>query len=122
EVHVVDADVADAAVAVLAAPAVYQVNQRIADPLDGRDVQLHGAAMRVKAPGAQLQGALVGAGGILHAKANRTDRRAMQPREALRERIRLGVDQEVHAALAIQRHVFMAMPGYRLEAQRLEYL
>src|SRR5690606_511036 len=50
------------------------------------------------------------------------DRRAMPPREALRERIRLGVAQEVHAALAIQRHVFMAMPGYRLEAQRPEYL
>ena len=48
EVDVVDADVADAAVALLAAPAVHQIDERVADALDGRDVQLHRAAMRVE--------------------------------------------------------------------------
>ena len=95
--------------AVLAAPAIDQVDQRIADALDRRDVQFPGPAWSVEAPGAQLHRAFVGACGVVHAKRDRADARAVQPREALRERVRLGVDDEVDLALAVQRDVLVAM-------------
>lgn len=122
EVHVIDADVADAPVAFLAGPTVHQVDQRIADALDGGNVQLHRAAVRVEAPGAQFQCALVGLGGVLDAESDGTDRRTVQTGETLRERIRLGIDQEVDAALAIQRHVLVAVLGDGLEAQQFKHL
>jgi hypothetical protein len=43
-------------------------------------------------------------------------------REALRERIRLGVDDEVDLALAVQRDLLVAVRGDRREAHRLEQL
>ncbi|MNQ68008.1 hypothetical protein D3C85_825520 [compost metagenome] len=122
EIHVVDADVANAAVAFLARPAVHQVNQRIADALDRRDIQFHRSAMRIKPPRAQFQRALVCRVRILHAESDRTDRRAMQAGEALGEGVGFGVDQEVDAALAVQGHVFVAMLGNRLESQQFEHL
>lgn len=100
EVDVIDADVADGARlrAVLAAPAVDEVDQRIADALDRRDVQLHRAGLVVEAPCAEFQRVLVRLRGILHAERDRADRRAVQAREALRERIGFGVDDEVDVA------------------------
>src|SRR5690606_16399035 len=121
EIHIVDADVADAAMARFAVPAVHQVNQGIAYSLDGGDVQFHGAAARVEAPGAQFDGALVGLGGIVHPEGNRTDRRAVQPGKALGEGVRFRIDQEVDAALAVKGHVLVAVAGNGLEAQGFEY-
>jgi hypothetical protein len=46
----------------------------------------------------------------------------VQAREALRERIRLGVDDEVDVALTIQRHVLVTMPRDRGEAHLFEQL
>src|SRR5690606_19098549 len=59
KIDVVDTDVANAAMPILTLPAVNEINQRIADTLDGGNIQLHGAAARVKSPGAQLEGPLV---------------------------------------------------------------
>ena len=42
--------------------------------------------------------------------------------EVLRERARLGVDDEVDVALLVEQHVLVAVPGDRLEAQALEQL
>jgi len=44
------------------------------------------------------------------------------PREVLRERARLGVDDEVDVALLIERDILVAMLCHRLEAHRLEQL
>src|SRR5690606_3939209 len=118
EVHIVNADVADAAVAGLAMPAVNQIDQRIAYALDCGYVQLHRAAARIEAPCAQLDGALVGFGRVVHPERSRTDGWTVQARKTLAERVRLGVDQKVDAALAVQRDILVAMAGDGLEAQR----
>ena len=124
EVDVIDADVADGARlrAVLAAPAVDEVDQRIADALDRRDVQLHRAGLVVEAPCAEFQRVLVRLRGILHAERDRADRRAVQAREALRERIGFGVDDEVDVALAVHRHVLVAVARDRGETHPFEQL
>ena len=123
EVDVIDADVADGARlrAVLAAPAVDEVDQRIADALDRRDVQLHRAGLVVEAPCAEFQRVLVRLRGILHAERDRADRRAVQAREALRERIGFGVDDEVDVA-AVHRHVLVAVARDRGETHPFEQL
>jgi hypothetical protein len=96
---------------VLAAPAVHQIQQRVAHALDGGDVQFHRAGLVVEAPGAQFQRALVGHGGILHADRDRAHRRAVLAREALRKGVLLGVDDEIDVALAVQGHILGAVAG-----------
>ena len=96
---------------VLAAPAVDEVDQRVADALDRRNVEFHRARLRVEAPCAEFERPPVGERGVLDAKCDRADRRPVQPRKALREGIRFRVDDEVHAALPVQRHVLVTMPG-----------
>ena len=44
----------------------------------------------------------------------------MLAREALSERVRFGVDDEVDLALPIERHVLRPVPGDRAEAHGLE--
>jgi hypothetical protein len=124
EVDVVEADVADVAGlrAVLAGPAVHQVDQAVADALDGGDVQLAGAGLVGEAPGAQRGGALVGLLGVLHAEGDGADARAVLAREALRERIGLRIQDEVDRALAVQQHVLVAVLGHGREAHALEHL
>ena len=46
----------------------------------------------------------------------------MQAREALGERVRLGVDDEVDRALPVEHDVLVPVPGDRLEAELLEDL
>ena len=55
-----------------------------------------------------------------HAECDRADARPVLAREALREGIGLGVDDEVDLPLAIQQHVLVAVPRNRLEAHALE--
>ena len=62
----------------------------------------------------------VGLGGVLDAECDRADRRAVQAREALGERIGFGVDDEVDAALAVQRDVFVAVTRDGRETHLLE--
>ena len=73
------------------------------------------------APGAERNGALVSRLGVLHPKGNGAHAGAVLARKALRERIGLGVDDEVDAALAVQGDVFVAVPGNRLEAHAFEH-
>ncbi|MDT4831602.1 hypothetical protein FQZ97_651190 [compost metagenome] len=124
EVHVVEADVADVARlrAVLAGPAVHQVDQAVADALDGGNVQLARAGLVGEAPGAQRGGALVGLLGVLHAEGDGAHARAVLARKALRERIGFGVQDEVDRALAVQQHVLVAVLGDGHEAHALEHL
>ncbi len=123
EIDVEEADVADVARlrAVLAAPAVHQIDQAVADALDGGNVQLARAGLAGVAPGAQGQRALVGGLGVVHAEGDGADAGPVQPREALREAVGLGVDDEVDFALAIERHVLVAVARHWLEAHALEH-
>jgi len=122
EVDVIDADIADAVrrCAVLAAPAVDEIDQRITDALDGGNVQFHRAGLVVEAPCAEFERALVCLRRVLNTERDGADRRAVQTREALCERIGFGVDDEVDLALAIQRHVFVTMLRDSREAHLLE--
>src|SRR5471032_753959 len=85
EIDVIDADVADAALlrAILAAPAVHEVNQRIADSLDRGNIQFHRAGFIVEAPSAEIERAFVGLACIGDPEGDRADRRAVQTRKAL---------------------------------------
>ena len=115
--QVLEVDVVDrAALAV----AVDQIDQRIADALDGRDVELHRPDLALDAPGAQRLGALVGEGRVLHPEGDGADRGAVHAGKALGEAVPLGVDDEVHVALAIERDVLGAVLGDLHEAHALE--
>ena len=115
-----EVDVVDGQVAVVAGITVDQVDQRIADALDRRNVELHRPGLARHRPGAELDGAPVRGGGILDAKGDRTHARTVDARKGLRERVRLGVDDEIDIALAIERDVLLAMGRHRAEAHPLE--
>jgi len=99
---------------------VDEIDQRIADALDRRDVELHRSRVRFHAPGALLDGAPVRKRGIADAKRDGADRWTVHSRKGLREAARLGVDDEVDLALTIEKHVLRTMLRDRLEAQLLE--
>ncbi len=63
---------------------------------------------------------LIGERRVLHAKRHRARRGAVLTREPLRERIRLGVDDEVDVALPMQGDVLRPMPRDHRKAQPLE--
>jgi hypothetical protein len=63
---------------------------------------------------------LVGHGGVVDADRDGAHRRAVLAREALRERILLGVDDEVDLALAVQGHVLVAVARDGGKAHLLE--
>src|SRR3990167_8972565 len=122
EVDVVEADVADLAFlrAVLAAPAVDEIDDRVAYALDGRDVQLARACGVRVAPGAERNGALVRGLGVLHAEGDGADAGAVQAGKTLGEAIGFGVDDEIDLALAVQRDGLVAVLRDRLEAHAFE--
>ena len=84
------------------------------------NLQLHRPDARLDRLRAELDAALEGGGGILHAEGHRARRRAVLAREALAEAVRLGVDDEVDVALPVQRDVLAAMPRRDREAEPLE--
>ena len=71
-------------------------------------------------PGPEADRAFVGGFGVLHAKGDGTDAGAVLARKTLGKGVGLGVDDEVDAALAVQRHVLVAVFGNRLEAHAFE--
>src|SRR5882762_3105188 len=130
EIDVVDADIADRRggrarrirAAVLAAPAIDKINQTVADAFDRRDVEFHRSALGIEAPRAKIERASVGGGGVVHAKRDGTNGGSMQTREALRERIRLGVDDEIDLTLPIQGDLFVSVPRNGGKSHRFEHV
>ena len=124
EVDVEDRDVAEtAALAATAAPTVDEVDVRIADALDGRNHQFALAeSFAFERPCAEFDRAVEGPLRVGHANTHRADAHAVFLGIARGERIRLGVEQEIHLALAIQRDVLADMARNRLEAELLEGL
>ena len=117
-----EVDVVDGHAAALARIAVDEIDQRIADALDRRDVELHRPRVRLDAPRSLLDQLAVSLRGILDAECHGADRRPMDAREALREAVLFGIDDEVDVTLAVQQHVLRAMLGDRAEAHLLEQL
>src|SRR5580704_11269195 len=104
--QILEVDVVDrAALAV----AVDEIDQRIADALDGRDVELHRPNLVLDAPGAERQSALVGEGRVPDPERDGANAGAMHAREALGEAVLLGVDNEVHVALTVERDILGAV-------------
>src|SRR5690606_497718 len=100
--------------------AVDQIDQAVADALDGGDGEFHRPDMGFDAPGAELAGALVGLGGIPDAEGHGTDRRTMDAGEALGKAFRLGIEDEVDVALAIKRDVLRPVLRHGGKAHALE--
>src|SRR3546814_7093028 len=84
------------------------------------DVQFHRADMLFDAPGAELDGALVGRGGVFHTEGHGTDRWAVDAGEALGKAFGLGIEDEIDVALAVQCHVLRTVPSHGDEAHALE--
>src|SRR5450755_1490220 len=81
--------------------AIDQIDQRIADALDSRNVELHRPRMRLDSPRALLDQPPVGMRGVLDPERHGADRRAVYAREALGKAVLLGIDDEVDVALAV---------------------
>ena len=86
--------------------------------MDRRDVQLHRRDMHRRIPRAGVEHMTVRGGGIVHAQRDRGDLRLLRRSD----RAGMRVDDDVHAALAIQQHLARAVPCDRLEADQFEYL
>ncbi len=115
--QILEVDVVDRAALAIA---VDEIEQQIADALDRGDVELHRPDLALDAPGAERQRPLVGEGRVLHAQRNGADAGSVHACEPLGEALRLGVDDEVHIALAIERDILRAMPRDLGEAHALE--
>ncbi len=100
--------------------AVDQIEVRAADPLDGRDIQLHRphrAPHRRRAP-LHRQGQRPG--GVLDPEGHGVGRGAMRLAELGRLARGIHVQDEVDVALLVADHVLGAVPGGGHKAQRLE--
>src|SRR5579864_2228194 len=100
--------------------AIDQIDQAAADPLDRGNVEFHRADLAVHRLGAESDRALMGLGGVAHAKGDRADRGTVQPGERLGETLRFGIDDEVDIALAVERHLLGTMASDHGEAHALE--
>ncbi len=100
--------------------AVDQVDEASAHALDRRNVELHRTHGALDLLGTRRHGVRERERRVLDAKGHGAHARPVFTREALRETIRFGVDDEVDAALTVQRHVLGAVAGNTLEAHGLE--
>ena len=100
--------------------AIDQVEEAIANALDGGDIELHGTHVGSHTPRAKLLRPTVGLGGVANAESDRADGRPVHARERLRKTVGLGIDDKVDVTLAIQPDVLRTMPSDRYEAERLE--
>src|SRR5229473_1615992 len=115
--QILEVDVVDrAALAVT----VDQVDQRIADALDRRDIELHRPDLALDAPGAKRQRPLVGEGRVLDPERDGANAGAVHARETLGEAVLLGIDDEVDVALAVERDILGAVLRDLHEAHVLE--
>src|SRR6476660_8093630 len=74
-------DVVDGVAVSVLGIAVDQVDERVADALDRRDVEFSGPDSRLHAPGAALDEPRVRRRRVAHAEGHRAHARAMPPRE-----------------------------------------
>src|SRR5579864_6641332 len=113
EIDVEDRDVTEtAALAAASAPAVDEVDMRIANALDRRNQQFVLAdPLAFEFPRAKFDRPIERSLRVSHANADGADACAVLLGVARSERIRLGVDQKIHLALPVQRDVLADVPG-----------
>src|SRR5262249_47509517 len=83
-----------------------EVDEAAADPLDRRDVEFHRPDTACNRFGAPFYRAVIGRRRVGDAKRDGAYAGTVKPREALRETLGLGVDDEVDIPLAVERHPF----------------
>ncbi len=114
-----EVDVVDGELAV----AVHEVDARTAHAVDRRDVEFHHLHVRGHGPGAEVEHVAIGRRRVAHAQRDGGDaRRLVGPAVAVHRRRLAGVDDDVHLALAVQRHLARAVARDRPEAHHLEHL
>ena len=116
--HELEVDVVDRAAFL---EAIDQVERRAADALDRRQAQLHRPGRDVERLGAGLEREPIGLVRVLDAKRQAAGRRAVLGGEVRGQALRLAVDDEVDAALAIEHDVLRAMARDQREAELLEH-
>ena len=100
--------------------AVDQIDDRITDAADARNVQLHRPGLHLHGLGALRQKMVIGLARIAHAETHAAGRRAMLARKIPGGGFRLIIGDQVDAALAPQLHILGAVPGDLGKAHRLE--
>jgi len=102
------------------AVAVDEIEVRAADPLDGRDVQLHGPDRALHRLRAALHRQLERLGRVADPESHGVGRRAVGLAESRGLALRLHVEDEVDVALAEAEHVLGPVLRHRREAHLLE--
>jgi len=97
-----------------------EIDQRIADALDRRNAEFHRSGPRLDTPRALLHGPAKRERRILDPKRHGANRRAVHAREALCKTVRLGIDDEIDAALPIEQYVLRTMLRDRRKTHLLE--
>src|SRR5450830_459878 len=105
----------------MVAIAIDQIQQLAADAFDGRNVEFHRPELGRHAFRTQLQRALIDLRRITHPKCHGVDGRAMNGGKRGGVAVWFGVEDEIDAALAIQRDIFGAVAGDRGKAHRFQY-
>jgi hypothetical protein len=101
--------------------AVDQVERRAADALDRGQAQLHRTGGDLHRLRAQFERARIRPVRVLNAKRHGARRRPVLGREVRRRAARFVVDDEVDAALAVQRNVLGTVPRHPAKPQFLEH-
>ena len=101
--------------------AVDEVDAAAADAVDGGDVELHHLDMRRHGPGAALERARAGRRRVADAQGDGGDDRCLGRHDAARAGGVVGVDDDVHRALAVQQHLPRSVPRDGAEAHHLEH-
>ena len=100
--------------------AVNQVQRRPANAFDGGQIQLHRSGLDLNGLRAQCQRTLVGQVRILDPKRHAACARSVLSGKVSRLAVGFAVDDEVDMPLAVQHHVFGAVPGHQREAHALK--
>ena len=109
-------DVVDGALAV----AVDEIDEAAADPLDGRNIELHRTGASLVRGRAVLDEFGVGGGRVRDPEGHGAHAGTVRRGEAVGEAVGLGIDDEVNLTLAVQGHVLRAVARGDVEAELRE--
>ena len=112
-----EVDVVDREVSI----AVDEIDEALADTVDGRDVELHRAGARRNRPRAKIERAAERRLGVVDAEREGADDRALDRLHGARNVGRLRVHDDVHRALAVELDLARAVPRDRTEAHRFQH-
>ena len=103
-------------------PAIYKIKAAGAWAANGGNVKLHRLRVAGGVPGAELDAAGMGLTGIAHAQRYCSNHRLATHGGADPRVVGVGIENQVHAALAVERHFARAVARYGPEAHVLQHL